>query len=376
MAKAQDKSLPPVIKDMLQKPQQYSFEQVISLLYLWKRSHENESLFAFLQKSLRFRPDLSLSFAVSDIHNIKIQKNTEQKKSPQKTQDDPVCKLPDEQNDWGKAHITATFLGLYGTSSPLPKFYTERLFDEQSHDSSSNRDFLDIFNNQFYMLHALLQNSINPWHSWCHPLGRQHHMLMSLASFGSKSLYDKLFDNSLFLQNAGLFFQQARPASGLINILNNVANWQKIRLHQNKKRMAKIPKDQILCLGESSASLGEDSTIGTHVPCYEDSFEIEIYDVDLQTFYTFLPKNTLAQKLHTLIKHYNRKIVNYFVTIKLLPNQAKALCLGGLETTTPYGNENNKNFATLGHDTWLGYGGNENTLKKATAHYHQGFKNM
>ena len=45
------------------------------------------------------------------------------------------------------------FLGLYGTGSPLPNFYSEDLLDEQSGSGSASRDFLDLLNGAIYPLH-------------------------------------------------------------------------------------------------------------------------------------------------------------------------------------------------------------------------------
>jgi len=42
--------------------------------------------------------------------------------------------LGEVERDGHRFLITATFLGLYGVSSPLPTFYTEDLMDEASQD--------------------------------------------------------------------------------------------------------------------------------------------------------------------------------------------------------------------------------------------------
>ena len=77
--------------------------------------------------SLRFRATPSLGFPAHEISGLYREGPT----------DNPT-------------HLTVEvpFLGLYGPSSPLPTFYTERLLRDES-SSHNLRDFFDIFNHAF-----------------------------------------------------------------------------------------------------------------------------------------------------------------------------------------------------------------------------------
>lgn len=357
MAETSSRSIPPVIRELLRRPERYSFTQAVRLLRLWANPRTAEELNAFLRGRLRFRPALNLGFAVSDVAGIDVSFS-----------DEPRSDAPDPTRPFDKARVTATFLGLYGTSSPLPKFYTERLLDEQAEDGSVTRDFLDIFNNQFFLLHALINSYTHPLHrrvSGYDPKAGK--MLMALASYGDDSLCDRLPDERIFLRYAGFFFQKTRTASGLRAILAGTSGCAKTRVRCNALRLARIPEPQRFSLGLRASTLGEDATLGDAVPCYEGKFLIEFDALDEKTLRGLLPGSRLAEILHSLIRNYCRQPLDYAVTARLLPNEARAAVLGG---------DGAGGFASLGLDAWLGFGGNAPSapLPSVTADFPAGFR--
>ena len=336
MAEAPAQSLPPVIRELLRHPQRYSFAQAVRLLRLWARPQSAEALEAFLRDSLRFRPALSLAFAVSDVTAIDVAFSD-------------AAFPSDGTAPFDKARLTASFLGLYGASSPLPKFYTERLLDEQAEDGSVARDFLDILNNEFFRLHALLSSYVHPLYR--HASGydpKTGRMLMALASFGDTALCAHLPDERIFLRYAGFFFQGARTASGLRAILADASGCGETRIHCNVPRLARVPEAQRLRLGQSGATLGEEATLGEAVPCHEGKIIIEFKALDEKTLRRLLPGSSLSALLHALLRNYCREPLDYAVIARLLPGEARPLCLGG---------DGAGRFATLGHDAWIGFGG-------------------
>lgn len=354
MAQAPAKSIPPVIKELLEHPQRFTFAQVVRLLRLWAGPRDSGELESFLNNNLRFRPALSLAFAVSDVAGLDVEFSRSSREGD----------LP-----FNKALITATFSGLYGPSTPLPKFYTERLLDEQAEDGSVRRDFLDIFNNQFFLLHTLLSSYIEPLQKhlsgYDPDTGR---MLMALASFGDSSLCGQLPDRRIFMRYSGFFFQKIRTSSGLRAMLADASGCAATRINCNELRLAVIPAVQRLRLGASCASLGDDAVLGDAVPCYEGKISIEFNELTEETFRRLLPGSLTADILHSLIRNYCRQPLEYSVTVRLLPGEVQALCLGG---------NSSGRFAFLGLDCWLGVGGLDpaTPLPSVQADFMGGFRN-
>ena len=353
MAEAPSVPDPSVIRDLSRRPRQYAFTQAVRLLGLWAGPRSARDMETFLRGRLRFRPALSLAFAPSDIEDLDIR---------------PPTKPQEDGPPFDQALITATFLGLYGASSPLPKFYTERLLEEQAEDKSVTRDFLDIFNSEFLLLYALLSSRAQPLHR--HLSSRDPKagkMLMALASFGETSLRRRLPDERIFLRYAGFFFQAARPASGLRAILADASGCAGACIHANILRLAPIPEAQRLRLGLRASTLGEEASLGEAVPCYEGKIVVEFDGLDEKTLRGLLPGTKLAGLLHALIQNYCRQPLEYAVMARLLPGEARALRLGG---------DGRGRFASLGRDAWLGFGGRDPAapLPQVTADFPAGFR--
>jgi type VI secretion system protein ImpH len=333
MTETYKRPVPAIIRDLLAHPRGFSFSQFVRLLRLWAGREDLESWKDTLRRRMSFRPPLSLGFAATDVQDLELELSGD----------------PGDPCPFSHARITASFLGLYGPSSPLPTFYTERLLSEQSEDCSVTRDFLDIFNNIFFVSFIRLTSLLHPLH-WglMEKDAKALHMLFSLSGFGDATLRERLDDDRAFLRYAGLFFQNVRSAAGLRAIMTDAAGRGRADIRCNELRLAPVPGEQRLRLGESSCSLGENAVLGEVVPCYEGKIVIEFDRLDEASLRDLLPDTRRAALLHELVRNYCREPLEYSVLLRLLPGEARPLCLGG----DPSGR-----FARLGHDCWTGSGG-------------------
>ncbi|MDR1777091.1 MAG: type VI secretion system baseplate subunit TssG [Desulfovibrio sp.] len=351
MAQAQERKLPAVIGDLLANPQKFSFIQVLRLLLLWAGEEYPGGRANILRERMTFRPALSLGFAVTDVEDLEVE----------------LSRDPHDSCPFVSARVTATFLGLYGPTTPLPAFYTERLMDEAAKDRSVMRDFLDLVNTVFYQHFAGLFVLVFPLHRWLMEKDEKSlHMLMALTSFGDAALRERLTDDLAFLRYAGLFSQSVRSAAGLQVIMADAAKTDEVRIHCNTPRLARVPDEQRLRLGEAACTLSEDAVLGAIVPCHEGKFVIEFDRLDEMTLRGLLPGAPRAALLHDLVRNYCREPLEYDVIARLLPGEAQAAQPGG---------DDSGRFATLGHDVWLGFGGPGASapLPWATAFFAAGF---
>jgi type VI secretion system protein ImpH len=333
MAETPERKLPVVIRDLVRNPRKFSFTQIVRLLRLWSGKNATRNWLHILRRRLRFRPTLSLGFAVTDVDALDLELS-----------DDPQDICP-----FASARVTSSFLGLYGPSSPLPTFYTERLLTEQAEDCPVTRDFLDILNNGFFLLHITLTSLMNPLHKAFgenDPTAR--HMLLSLAGFGNPSLRGRLPDEQAFLRYAGFFSQSVRSSLGLAAIMADAAGGAEVHIHCNVERLAAVPEEQRLRLGESSCSLGGDAVLGFAVPCHEGKIIVEFANLDDRSLRNLLPGTSLSQFLHALIRNYCREPLEYEAILRMAPGEAQPARPGGDERGA---------YATLGHDVWTGWGG-------------------
>lgn len=293
--------------DLLRKAHAFSFYQVMRLLRLFirhlEKSEERESL---EEEHIRIRPELSLVFPASDVANI-------------------------EEIDGEKPFflVTATFLGLYGSSSPLPTFYTEDLLDEASEDMSVTRDFIDIFNHNLYLL---LFRCWTKYRLFFQVVEENNPKILDklfcLVGLGERELRRGLLESYSLIRYTGLFTQFPKSALGLKTLLQDALEKIHIEVIPCIKRRVKIPPDQRLFLGTSGASLGEDSFIGEEIDDRMGKFRLQIGPLKSEPFHSLLPGNPNHQRLAFLTKFYLLDSLEYDIELILAEREAETVCLG------------------------------------------------
>mgnify|MGYP001485213125 CR=1 FL=1 len=192
MAATDGGTMPGIKEDLFSRGSSYSFIQAVRLLRFFMRAQGDEGE-EVMRRRIRVRPELSLDFPGNDIISVSR-----------------------KATDPDKYFITATFLGLYGASSPLPTFYTEDLLEEASNDRSISRDFLDIINAPAYALFFKCRFK----YSFSYNLmesGNQEMLerLYCLLGFGAEKIRDCFDEPHRFLRYIGLATQMPRCAEGL-----------------------------------------------------------------------------------------------------------------------------------------------------------------
>lgn len=311
---------PSLKDDLLANPGRYSFFQAILLLhhYFYKDNVAPED-FSFIRDALRIRPHLSLAFPGTDLTGI-----AEDTGGPH-----PVY------------HITATFLGLYGTSSPLPTFYTEDLLEEQSEDTTVTRDFLDVVNSPLY---PLLIQAVAKYRLFYQLEAGDETILeriYCLLGYGHPELRDRIPWVSRLPRYIGLFTQWPRSAMGLRTLVSDALGGVPTRVEPNIPRQVAIPDDQRLILGEQCATLGEDAHLGSRVKDRTGKIRLIVGPLDAETFHNCLPGQAHFHWLLELIALYPSEPVDCRLEIELSRDAARPARLDSAE------------WGALGLDTWV-----------------------
>jgi len=304
--------------ELLEKGHEFSFFQVMRLLRLLGRSPERTGAQEDEEKT-RVRPELSLAFPPAD-----------------------VARIEETAGEGFDYRVTATFLGLYGSSSPLPTFYTEDLLEEAQGDSSVTRDFLDIINHRLFLLffrcwtkyRLFLQvaEENNP---------RDLERLFCFLGLGEKELREGLPEPFSLLRYIGLFTQFPRCASGLETLLQDSLGKVPVNLLPCLMRRVKIPEDQRLSLGITGSLLGQDSFLGKEIEDRMGKFRLQIGPLDVKKFRDLLPGRPAYQKLAFLTKFYLVEPLEYDMELILTQGEVKTVCLGAIQ------------WSGLGWDSWI-----------------------
>lgn len=296
MASQGRKTFSDLEESLLKEGPSYSFFQAIRLIRLILKQREASGVqdaASIEGRFLRIRPELTLGFPTADIASIK------------------TISLEDEEH---RFIINTTFLGLYGTSSPLPSFYTEDLLFEAADDNSVTRDFIDIINSPVYSLFVESLLKYNIFLQVCEEQNREYleriYCLMGMGSSDVQTPADEEARRSL-LRYAGLMSQQPRSALGLKTMLSDALQGIAVHIRQCVPQMVAIPVDQRASLGLANATLGEDLYIGNEIADCMGKFSISIGPVPPEKFSSCLPGGTALDRAVFLVDTYLNSPLEY-----------------------------------------------------------------
>lgn len=305
----------PLLEELLAHGHQFSFVQVLRLARRYLQQHGGVTPPEVpWQDRVRIRPELSLAFPAADVAKV--------------------------EGDAAELRITATFLGLYGSASPLPTFFTEELLEEQAGDGSVLRHFFDVVHQRLYHLYFECWSKYNLLHQVVEDnsaAARQR--LFCLIGLGEKELAESVPEAFSLLRYAGLLSQFPRSASGLQSLLRDSLQEPNIRILQNIHRRVPIPEDQRLRLGLSGCRLGVDAVLGSHMDDVMGKFRIAIGPLSWEDYNSLVPGTPRYLKLCRLVAFYLPDPLEYDLELILAAGQARPLRLGDPE-------------ARLGLNTW------------------------
>lgn len=321
---------PPATLDTLfATPGEFSFSQAVRLLRQAYGQGGADGYGSFLQEQLRVRPFLSLGFPGNDLVAVE--------KIP-----DPDEQAADEANRPQRFQITATFLGLYGPSSPLPTYYTEELLDEQSDDRSVSRDFLDLLNQGFFVLFSLADIYYRLSRRVCEEADEEIlSRLFALTGLGHPEMRDKIFRHpGELLRTAGLLTQFPRSAAGLRALLADRIG-APVQVRQCEPREAAIPSDQWCCLSRADNALGQSAWIGPKTPDAMGKIAITVGPLSAQLYRRYLPGSPEHDELLMLIRFYCTQPLAFDLALTMGPAEAQPGRIGESQ------------WSQLGCDVWL-----------------------
>lgn len=375
MASSLRKETSDIIKNFFQNPSSFSFIQAVRLLSLHEKDNFS-NLNEFLAQGLSIVPELSLGHPSTDIVSITPLKSkedlsqkkplenkldnhkklTEQEKfeiaqtnllkdvpqnllepdaiveNPLKTQLNAsevnninltLEELSVEENPYDIDHIAdklkykieVTFLALYGSSSPLPTFYTEDLLDEAKEDSSACRDFLDIFNQLLYVIYY---KSFNRYKLALRTIEFQDRQLLNLQfalmGFANPYLREKANINFTDLRFIKSFIRYNRSAEDLEVFLSWRLNIADVEVEQCISRQMPIPKNQYCILGTQGAILG-DAVIGKEVTDLNNKIRIHLRNLNNHDMQRFAYSGTDYPQIENCLRIYLDTVPDFDVIL-------------------------------------------------------------
>ncbi len=324
---------PPVNLEQVDGARRYSFFQLVHLI---EQALDPEARIGKKgpadKEVIRFRPEASLGFASSDVAEI---------------EEEPL-----REGFPRRFHMTTTFMGLYGTTSPLPIFYTEEILWKDKEEETL-RNFFDIFH------HRLISLVYSSWLKYRYYIqfekdGKDDFSsrLFGLIGLATKGLAENSGLHSVeLIRYAGLLNHTPRSASALAGILRDRFNGIDVVLEQCSGSWFNISREQRISIGKLNCTLGRNASLGERVFGRSGSFRLFFGPLQYPDFIKLLPGGDSWKWLTSFLKIFLQGRLAYEVELKLFAREIPRLCLTGKKEDEE--NKEREPMALLGLNTWL-----------------------
>lgn len=310
---------------LLERPDRYSFFQAVRLLQRLSTAKNQP------RNGLRIRPDLSFDYPGSEVVEIKSN--------------------PDQQ----RYEVLTSFLGLYGSSSPLPAYYSDDLVDSELEGDESVKNLFDILHQRIYALYFQALKKYRLLYRTEEQSGTELNFLYSLLGISPREISRGIPNPQRFLRYIDIFSREPRSALGLQTVLEDALEGLPVDIQQCVPRKVNIPQDQRFKVGSWGNLLGSNVVLGKEMVDYSGKIAISIGPLTGDQFHDLLNNTKKWMMLTFLIQAYLTIPLECDLKLVLADNEVKHPRLG-----VP-------NWSSLGKDVWL-FNGDSCSSVAATLH--------
>lgn len=241
------------------------------------------------RERLRFCAHLSLAFPASDVISI---------------EGEPI------EGGATRARVTQSFLGLFGTASPLGSYLTERLLHQDNQHLA--RGFLDL-------IHHRLVSLMVRGHEKYHPAGggaEGRRFLERMLQITGLEADDHELAGKRLMAFAGLIGRTGVAAETMAAIVSAWVGGAETHAEPCLARWTELPAEAQTHLGRGGR-LGRDTIAGRSIRNRTTAFGLTIGPLPPADFAALVPGGKRHQELHGLIERLNPEQLDCVVTLRV-----------------------------------------------------------
>ena len=309
------------LEEMLNSSQQYDLLRAIYLLDR-RLSIQNRNLDeSEVRNHIRFKGVTTLNFESSDIFSVEYDKV-----------------------DKHIINLATPFFSFTANSGPLPQSFCELILSRERKKEYATSDFLDIFVHRLVTLFYLGRKKRDPSLVWGQNFQTSMEKIVdSLASLGRSSTEFKKSTNIQWLKHAGIFGGAPRSSTNLRTLIKDRYNLSIVNCWEFYGAWSGISGQRKgLKAGLDAVSLGNDAVLGTKSWSLSSGILIEIKNLDLKKFLSFLPTEENYSQIVTLVYRFLPRGISIFLNLHLGKSDIRNFKLS------------NQSGMRLGWNTWIG----------------------
>ena len=220
------------------------------------------------------------------------------------------------------------FLGLQGSSGPLPGSVLDEIAEEHNNNPIQSI-YLDFFNHHL----------ITVFHQICRKYKYYIKFNPNFSDNYSRNIMNLLGVSRDFIEfthlnwhkifyHLGIIQSGIRTKEALTSIIQHYFDLHDISLEEHVRKIVEVEVEQKNQVGIKNVMLGENFILGDKVESFSNKFRVNINNLKLDEFHQFLPNTKKYRHLQELIRFLLKDPLPYDVLLGLHPDTKSTFILG------------------------------------------------
>lgn len=220
------------------------------------------------------------------------------------------------------------FLGLQGSSGPLPGSVLDEIAEEHNNNPIQSI-YLDFFNHHLItVFHQIWRKykyyiKFNPNFS-----DNYSRNIMNLLGVSRDFIEFTHLNWYKIFYHLGIIQSGIRTKEALTSIIQHYFDLHDISLEEHVRKIVEVEVEQKNQVGIKNVVLGENFILGDKVESFSNKFRVNINNLNLDEFHQFLPNTKKYRQLQELIRFLLKDPLPYDVLLGLHPDTKSTFILG------------------------------------------------
>lgn len=220
------------------------------------------------------------------------------------------------------------FLGLQGSSGPLPGSVLDEIAEEHNNNPIQSI-YLDFFN------HHLITVFHQIWRKYKYYIKFNSNFsdnysrnIMNLLGVSRDFIKFTHLNWHKIFYHLGIIQSGIRTKEALTSIIQHYFDLHDISLEEHVRKIVEVEVEQKNQVGIKNVMLGENFILGDKVESFSNKFRVNINNLKLDEFHQFLPNTKKYRQLQELIRFLLKDPLPYDVLLGLHPDTKSTFILG------------------------------------------------
>lgn len=220
------------------------------------------------------------------------------------------------------------FLGLQGSSGPLPGSVLDEIAEEHNNNPIQSI-YLDFFN------HHLITVFHQIWRKYKYYIKFNSNFsdnysrnIMNLLGVSRDFIEFTHLNWHKIFYHLGIIQSGIRTKEVLTSIIQHYFDLHDISLEEHVRKIVEVEVEQKNQVGIKNVMLGENFILGDKVESFSNKFRVNINNLKLDEFHQFLPNTKKYRQLQELIRFLLKDPLPYDVLLGLHPDTKSTFILG------------------------------------------------